>query len=321
MTTSSAPAATSSLLMVVVEEASELLLHGSEGALSDPSLWYLDTGATNHMTGRRNFFCDLDESACGFVKFGDNSRIQIKGRGNIKITQKDGDILRLLNVLYVPDLAANILSLGRLDEEGCHMTMVGGKLTIFDRNGRLDPEVQRSEGRLYLLKINVVDQCLVTTEDSSENWLWHSRFGHINFHSLQEMSKRKLVKGLPLISAPDHVCRSCMAGKHHRSPFPQASHFRAMKPLELVYMDICGPITPSTLGGSRYYLLIVDDFSHLMWVSMLKLKSDALGEFQRFKTLAEAEKGTRILCLRSDRGGEFTSTEFNEFCILHGIKR
>ena len=301
--------------MDVVEEASELLLHGLEGALSDPSLWYLDTGATNHMTGCRNFFCDLDESASGYVKFGDNLRIQIKGQGNIEITQKDGDILRLLNVLYVPDLAVNILSLGRLDEEGYRMTMAGGKLIIFNHNGRLVAEMQRSEGRLYLLKLNVVDQCLVTTEDSSENWLWHSRFGHINFHSLQEMSKRKLVKGLPLISAPDHVCRSCMAGKHHWSPFPQASHFRAMKHLELVYMDICGPITPSTLGGSRYYLLIVDDFSHLMWVSMLKLKSDALGEFQQFKTLAEAEKGTRILCLRSDRGGEFTSTEFNEFFI------
>ena len=144
--------------MDVVEEASELLLHGSEGALSDPSLWYLDTGATNHMTGCRNFFCDLDESASGYVKFGDNLRIQIKGQGNIEITRKDGDILRLLNVLYVPDLAVNILSLGRLDEEGCRMTMAGGKLTIFDHNGRLVAEMQRSEGRLYLLKLNVVDQ-------------------------------------------------------------------------------------------------------------------------------------------------------------------
>ena len=151
---------------------------------------------------------------------------------------------------------------------------------------------------------------MVTTEDNSENWLWHSHFGHINFHSLKEMSKRKLVEGLPQINAPDHICRSCMAGKQHRNPFPQASHFRATRPLELVYMDICGPIMPSTLGGSRHFLLIVDDFSRLMWVSMLKLKSDALREFQRFKALAEVEKGTRIQCLRSNRGGEFTSAEF-----------
>ena len=54
--TSSIPTATSSLLMAVVEEASDLLLLGSEGALSDLALWYLDTGATNHMTGRKFFF-------------------------------------------------------------------------------------------------------------------------------------------------------------------------------------------------------------------------------------------------------------------------
>ena len=77
------------------------------------------------------------------------------------------DILRLLNVLFFPDLTVNILSLGGLDEEGCRMTMAGGKLTIFDCNHRLIAEVQRSEGRLYLLKLNVVDQCMITTEDNS----------------------------------------------------------------------------------------------------------------------------------------------------------
>ena len=71
-------AATSSLLMAVVEEASDLLLHGSKRALCDPALWYLDTGATNHMTG------------------------------DIEINQKDGGILQLLNVLFVSDLVAKI---------------------------------------------------------------------------------------------------------------------------------------------------------------------------------------------------------------------
>ena len=77
--------ATSSLLMAVVEEASNLLLHGLEGAPSDPIPWYLDTGATNHMTGRHEIFCDLDKSTSRFVKFGDNLKIRIEGRGDIEI--------------------------------------------------------------------------------------------------------------------------------------------------------------------------------------------------------------------------------------------
>ncbi|XP_078429346.1 uncharacterized protein LOC144701404 [Wolffia australiana] len=155
--TASVPAltATSSLLMAVEEASlSNSLLLGSDNALEVSDYWYLDMGATNHMFGQRNFFCNLDESVSGFVKFGDNSKIPIKGKGDIVITQKNGSTLRLPKVLFVPDLAANILSLGRLDEEGCKMTTA--------------EEVKRSEGRLYLLKLNVVDQCLITTKDDSE---------------------------------------------------------------------------------------------------------------------------------------------------------
>ena len=68
-------------------------------------------------------------------------------------------------------------------------------------------------------------------------------------------------------------------------------------------MDICGPLTPTTLGGSRYFLLIIDDFSRLTWVSMLQCKSDAFEAFTHFKSLAETEKGVKVKTLRSDRGG------------------
>ena len=273
------------------------------------------------MTGRQEFFHSIDKSTSGFVKFGDNSKIRIEGRGDIEITKKNGKVLRLSSVLYVPNLSANILSLGRLDEEGCRMTMARGKLTIFDCEDRLLAQVQRSKGRLYLVKLSVVDQCLITTEDSSEDQLWHLRYGHLNFHSLKEMSRLKVVEGLPKIEVPDHLYRSCVVRKQHQNSFPKSSQFRASKPLELVYLDICGPISPSTLGGSKYFLLIVDDFSRLMWVSMLKLMSSALKEFKWFKKLAEAEQDTQIKCLRSDRGGEFTSEAFTDFCTSQGMKR
>ena len=202
------------------------------------------------MTGRKEFFNKLDESVNGSVKFGDNSRIQIEGRGEIEVSQKDGSNLCLNNVLFVPKLEANILSLGQLDEEGYRMVMGEGKLTIFNPYGQLFAEVQRSTGRLYLLKLNIGDQCLFTSEDTTEEWLWHSRFGHLNCHMLQDMSRKKSVEGLPPFVIPSKVCRSCIAGKHHRTSFPKKSFFRATQPLELIHMDICGPLTPITLGGS-----------------------------------------------------------------------
>ena len=119
------------------------------------------------MTGCQEFFNDLDETTTRFMKFGDNSRIQIKGKGVIEVNQKDDSTLRLCNVLFVSKLEANILSLGRLDEEGYRMTMGEGKLTIFKPNGQLFAEVHRSSRRLYLLKFSIVDQCLIMTEDTA----------------------------------------------------------------------------------------------------------------------------------------------------------
>ena len=103
------------------------------------------------------------------MKFGDNSRIQIKGKGAIEVNQKNGSTLRLCSVLFVLQLEANILSLGRLDDEGYRMIMGEGKLTIFNPNGQLFAEVHGSKGRFYLLKQSIVDQCLITTEDTTKD--------------------------------------------------------------------------------------------------------------------------------------------------------
>ena len=86
-------------------------------------------------------------------------------------------------------------------------------------------------------------------------------------------------------------------------------------------MNICGPISPQKVGGKKYFLLIVDDYSRCMWVALLKEKSDALEQFKRFKSMAEAEKGVKIKCIRSDQGGEFTLDEFKKLCDESGIKK
>ena len=148
-----------------------------------------------------------------------------------------------------------------------------------------------------------------------------SRFGHLSFYTLQEIPRKKSVEGLPPFVIPRKLCRSCVARKHHMTSFPKKSSFRATEPLELIHIDICGHISPPTLGGSWYFFLIIDDFSRLTWVSMLHCKSDAFEAFKHFKKLAETEKGKKIKTLRSDRGGEFTLDEFSKYFLEYGIKR
>lgn len=91
--------------------------------------------------------------------------------------------------------------------------------------------------------------------------------------------------------------------------------------LELVHSDICGPINPISSSGKRYLLCFIDDYSRKAWVYLLKEKSEAFNYFKLFKRKVEIETGKNIKCLRTDRGGEYTSNEFSDFCKEEGIRR
>jgi len=89
----------------------------------------------------------------------------------------------------------------------------------------------------------------------------------------------------------------------------------------LVHGDICGPVTPATPGGKKYFLLLVDDYSRFMWLLLLEAKSDAPAAIKRFQAAAELESGRKLKILRTDYGGEFTSLEFGDYCAAKGVQR
>lgn len=86
-------------------------------------LWYLDNRASNHMSGYRLFFFDLDETIKGMVKFGDDIHIEIKGKGSVRFLLKNGDRKVLNNVYFIPSLKSNIISLRQVREAGCEVHM------------------------------------------------------------------------------------------------------------------------------------------------------------------------------------------------------
>lgn len=110
-------------------------------------------------------------------------------------------------------------------------------------------------------------------------------------------------------------------GKHHRKPFAQKNLWQAIERLQLIHADLCGLITPDSNGGKKYLFTLIDDYSRKLWTYFLVAKSEAFEVFQKFKVFIEKESGTEIAGLRTDRGGEFLSTKFKEFCDKVGIKR
>ena len=116
------------------------------------------------------------------------------------------------------------------------------------------------------------------------------------------------------------MCEPCQHGKQTRIEFKTKEHFTT-RTLELVHTDLCGPTRSKGLNGEEYFMVLIDDFTRMTWVFLLKKKSKAFGYFKIFKELVENETKHKTKFLRLDNGGEFTSKEFNHYCEEHGIKR
>lgn len=87
-----------------------------------------------------------------------------------------------------------------------------------------------------------------------------------------------------------------------------------MGPLDLVHVDLRGPVSVRSLGGGLYFLTIVDDFTRYVWVHVLKKKSEVFDLFKQHHTLVERQTGLKLHKLRSDNGGEFCSNDFSLYC-------
>ena len=171
----------------------------------DPSkkedgVWYLDNGASNHMTGERSYFSELNENIKGKVKFGDGSCVDINGKGSILFEGKTGEQKLLTDIYYIPDLRSNILSLGQATEQGCDIRMKENYLTLRDPSGRLLVKVLRTTNRLYKIPLKVGRPYCLLSKLNEEPWRWHARLGHISFKTIRNMAAQQMVQGLPEIA-------------------------------------------------------------------------------------------------------------------------
>lgn len=135
--------------MLNEEHTTPKLTLGAEHKREDSNIWYLNNGASNHMTGQRSKFKELNEVVTGDVRFGDGSTVNIQGNGTVTFKCKNVEERICRQVYYILNLCNNILSMGQLSEGGNRVVLNGVFLCVYDEKGTFLMKVKRSENRLY----------------------------------------------------------------------------------------------------------------------------------------------------------------------------
>ena len=286
------------------------------------SEWIIDSGATQHMTFKRNNLEDYVEfKKPTVVNLGDNRSILAHGKGTYRVTAVVDDKLQkiaLRDVLYLPELDKNLLSVHAMIKLGAVVSFENDVCKI-TRNSKL-LAVGVIRGKLYVLKI-LEDQVNIASEElESDLFLWHCRLGHLGMDNVIKIANGNMVKGIGHLSSESKpFCEGCVMGKQHRCPYPKGISYRATEPFELIHSDVCGPMPESSIGGSRYYVTFIDDFTRYTFVYFLKNKSQVLEKFKGFHNYAKNVSGKGIKVIRTDNGGEYCSKEFESFLKENGI--
>ncbi|KAK2372230.1 putative mitochondrial protein [Trifolium repens] len=299
------------------EEDVGLIAHTSLRASSRED-WYFDSGCSRHMTGEEKYLMNVRSYKASFVTFGDGAKGEIIGIGDL-INHGQPN---LENVLLVKGLTANLISISQLCDQGMKVNFTKSECLVNNEEGQLVLRGTRSKDNCYLWMPQeeaLTSTCLVTTEDEVQ--LWHQKMGHLNLKGMKKVISLEAIRGIPKLRIVEgKVCGECQIGKQVRMSHPMLEHQTTSKVLELLHMDLMGPMQVESLGGKRYVLVVVDDFSRYTWVNFIREKSDAFDVFKELCIQIQREKGSNVVRIRSDHGREFENSKFDDFCAAEGIK-
>ncbi|KAJ9545765.1 hypothetical protein OSB04_025472 [Centaurea solstitialis] len=150
----------------------------------------------------------------------------------------------------------------------------------------------------------------------NKTYLWHCRLGHINKKRVELLLKGGFLGTFDY--KPFDNCESCLSGKMTKQPFNKENE-RATDLLEIIHTDVCGPFSHVAKGGYRYFITFTDDFSRYGYVYLMRHKSESFERFREFQNEVQNQLGRKIKFLRSDRGGEYLSDEFDNHLMECGI--
>jgi transposase InsO family protein len=290
------------------------------------------------------------------VTFGNGQHAAAVGKGNVTLVVGSTEVL-LQAVLHVPEASVNLIAIKRILQSGAKVEFSKGMCYI-SKQGKLLLQTQEQQG-LYSLQHNrgsataetayassrvssgvskqqepsssarqtsaattAAAATAVTAAASANAQLWHERYGHLSYGSLSQVVK--MVDGIAVPSsefdrAGKVLCELCVQAKQHRAPFP-ASSSQTSRPMQLVHMDVCGPMPVQSLGGSKYFATFLDDYSGFSLVVPVASKADVPAVVKQILTLLETQSSQQLKAVRTDRGGEYINKQLTTYFGSKGVQ-
>ncbi|KAJ9566358.1 hypothetical protein OSB04_002324 [Centaurea solstitialis] len=280
--------------------------------------WYLDSGCSKHMTGRKEILSNYKEEYGGSVKFGNNELAPVVGQGDIVC--KD---ITIKNVAHVVGLNHNLFSIGKFCDKDLEVYFKKRRCVVRTEEGK-ELLVGSRRTNLYTIilqhKLQYSSSCLITRSSLRQAVLWHKRLSHLNFRYIDKIVKHQPVSGIPMIKfEQEEMCPGCEKGKMKRASHPPKREQGSKSPLSLLHMDLCGPMKYQSLAGRKYILVIVDDFSRYTWTKFLKTKDETSSLIINFIKAVQVQLKLPVQTVRTDNGTEFKNTVLKSFYNSFGI--
>jgi transposase InsO family protein len=265
------------------------------------------------MTGVRRMFTSFEKndypSDC--ITFGDNSQGKVLGFRKIAITTEHS-----ISKVLVESLDYNLLSILQLCEMSYNCLFTDKGVTVFKRSDGSFAFKGVLREKLYLVDFIPeeveLDRCLITK--TNMDLLWHRRLAHVDMRSLHKLQKEGHILGLTnIVFEKDRPCGGCQAEKQVGAHHHAKNIMSTTRPLEMLCMDLFGSIAYISIGGNKYGLVLVDEYSCFTWVFFLQDKSETQEVLKKFLKRAQKEFDAKVKTIRSDNGTEFKNTQVEDF--------
>ncbi|OXA51145.1 Copia protein, partial [Folsomia candida] len=282
--------------------------------------WISDSGASFHITGRKDWLTDYKEFKNPIpVSITDNSSIRALGKGTVQVeawVQGEWYPISIHNAHYIPG-AVNLFSEGIMDQKGFKIVKENGKTTYYFK-GQQGPQAWWLNGN-YVMGFRVPKNSAYSATINKTK-LWHERLAHVNMGYIKNAVKVGAVEGIKMEDlASDFHCSDCHLGKETRQPFPEREKNKNLQPGDVIHADLSGKDSTTSLQGSNYFLLLKDEKTGFRQVCFLKKKSDAAANIINFLKMFKNQTSKNIKIFKSDNGGEFMCRELQDYFRDQGI--